>query len=181
MIYFTADTHFFHSNIIGMSRRPFTDVSDMNKTLITNWNAMVRERDEVYHLGDFAYKGSIKDVNGMLSKLNGKKYLIAGNHDGKYLNDSGFASAFDWVKDYYELSYKDARFILFHYPIFEWAHYYRKSVHLYGHVHNNADRTPEDAERFALLGNRAINVGVDCYDYYPVSIEVIYTKAFGKA
>lgn len=41
MIYFTADTHFGHVNVIKMSNRPFADINEMNKTLITNWNSFV--------------------------------------------------------------------------------------------------------------------------------------------
>ena len=53
MIYFTADTHFCHSNIINLSNRPFRDIDTMNKQLIQNWNAYVTDRDEIYILGDF--------------------------------------------------------------------------------------------------------------------------------
>lgn len=178
MIYFTADTHFCHSNIIGMSKRPYADVSEMNKALLTNWNAYVTDRDDVFFLGDFAYKGTNTEVNAILRKLKGKKYLIKGNHDARYIQDSDFSAAFEWVKDYHVLDYKDAKLVLFHYPILEWEHYYRKSALLFGHIHNNSTRSPEDAAKFALLGPRAINVGVDCNDYYPISVDTIYKRAF---
>lgn len=178
MIYFTADTHFCHSNIIGLCKRPFTDVAEMNETLITNWNAYITDRDEVYFLGDFAFKGSIDEVNRIIRRLKGKKYLIHGNHDYKYLKDNDFVNAFEWNKDYHTFNYKDAWFVLFHYPILEWEHYYRKSVHLYGHVHNAPVGSYEEAERFAVLGNRAFNVGVDANNYFPISADVIYSRAF---
>jgi len=118
------------------------------------------------------YKGSALQANEILKKLKGKKYLIKGNHDD-YANKTGFdASAFEWVKDYEVLSYNDARFILFHYPILEWAHYYRKSAHLYGHVHNHTSNI------LNALDKRAINVGVDVNNFYPISIKDIYIKAF---
>ena len=86
MIYFTADTHFFHSNIINLCDRPFKNVDEMNKVLIRNWNSYITELDEIYILGDFLFKGTGGQANAILNTLNGKKYLIRGNHD-KFLND----------------------------------------------------------------------------------------------
>ena len=67
------------------------------------------------------------------------------------------------------LSYKDARFVLFHYPIVEWEHFHRKSVHLFGHIHS---------KKFAHPKDRAYNVGVDNNDFFPVSAETVYARAF---
>ena len=53
-IFFTADTHWGHRNIIRYCQRPFADVEEMNEALITNWNSTVGKDDIVFHLGDFA-------------------------------------------------------------------------------------------------------------------------------
>jgi len=98
MIYFTADTHFCHSNIIGSCYRPFENVGEMNRALIDNWNNFVTARDEVYILGDFLYKGTGREANKILSQLKGRKYLIKGNHE-KYLSDPEFRQeTFEWFK-----------------------------------------------------------------------------------
>lgn len=90
MKYFIADTHFYHEAIIGFSHRPFRDVTDINRQLSRNWNQVVRNpTDEVYILGDFLYQGTGAQANALLKQLNGKKYLIKGNHDD-YLNDDQF-------------------------------------------------------------------------------------------
>jgi calcineurin-like phosphoesterase family protein len=176
MIYFTADTHFHHSNIIKLSKRPFKDVDEMNETLISNWNSLVTGNDEIYILGDFLYKGNGQQANEILKRLNGVKYLIKGNHE-RYLNAPEFdVSNFAWVKDFDIINYKDAQFVLFHYPILEWPYYFRKSAHLYGHVHDNdICATPKTAD---MLGSRAVNVGVDVHKFYPVSADVIYAQVF---
>jgi calcineurin-like phosphoesterase family protein len=161
-----------------MCARPFTDVEHMNKALIENWNAVISDNDEIYILGDFLFKGNGAQANEILRKLRGKKYLIKGNHE-KYLNSQDFdASAFQWIKDYHVLDYKDARYVLFHYPIYEWAHYFRKSAHLYGHVHKRINPAPNIQSDFGIFNRRAINVSVDVNDFRPVSAEEIYVRAF---
>jgi calcineurin-like phosphoesterase family protein len=176
MIFFTADTHFCHSNIIGSCERPFTDVLEMNKTMIDNWNSLLTNRDEIYILGDFMYKGKGKDTNEILSKLKGRKYLIKGNHE-KYLDDPEFMpEAFEWIENYYVLKHEGVKIVLFHYPMLSRDGSYHGSVHLYGHVHNSGIKHPEYGEKLRLLGPQAVNVGVDVNDFYPVSIKTIFEK-----
>jgi calcineurin-like phosphoesterase family protein len=174
MIYFTADNHFCHGNIIGSCYRPFKNVDDMNRAMIENWNSYITDYDEVYILGDFLYKGRGREANDILSRLKGKKYLIKGNHD-KYLDDPQFnIGAFQWVKDYYVLKLEDGRMIvMFHYPMLSWYGSHHGSIHLYGHVHNSEVKGPEFGEKIKLLGSNAINVGVDINDFYPVSLKRI--------
>jgi calcineurin-like phosphoesterase family protein len=178
MIYITSDLHFTHGNVIKKCNRPFADVGEMDAALIRNWNAVVSKADEVYILGDFLYKGNGSQANDILRKLRGKKYLVRGNHE-KYLEDPAFdKSAFEWIKDYYVLNYKDARIVLFHYPILEWEHFHRKSAHCFGHVHHNISHIPDGSLKFQYMDRRAFNVCVDCNDYYPINAEFIYQRAF---
>ena len=58
MIYFTADLHFYHENVISHASRPFSSVEEMNEALIRNWNKIVKPTDEIYILGDFTMKGA---------------------------------------------------------------------------------------------------------------------------
>ena len=173
MIYFISDTHFCHKNIISRCNRPFENVTQMNDALISNWNRVVGKADEIYVLGDFSFRGTVEQTLEILGSLKGKKHLIVGNHD-LYLNKQGFdRSAFLSVSHYLELNYKDARYILFHYPIVEWAHYHRKSVHLYGHLHRQILPINEE------WGKRAISVAADVINFTPISAEEVYAKAFG--
>ena len=52
-IFFTADTHFCHKNIIKQEDRPFNSIEEMNETMIKKWNAKVKPTDSIYILGDF--------------------------------------------------------------------------------------------------------------------------------
>ncbi len=79
-IFFTSDQHFGHKNIIKFSNRPFNSVEEMDEMMIQRWNEKVGETDEVYHLGDVGLASSGK-LRKILERLNGKIYLIKGNHE----------------------------------------------------------------------------------------------------
>lgn len=125
-----SDTHFNHKNIIGYCNRPFDNVFYMNETMIKNWNSVVSNDDVVWHLGDFGM-GSQEEIKNIVSRLNGKIYLVKGNHDNhsdKWYYECGFAKVYDrpvLVKDY---------FILSHHPRNANANIYG---YIYGHVHND--------------------------------------------
>ena len=48
MIYYTADTHFGHANVVEMCERPYPDVDAMNEAMIAAWNERVHVNDTVY-------------------------------------------------------------------------------------------------------------------------------------
>ena len=77
--FFTSDTHFNHANIISFCNRPFKDVEQMNEVMIANWNHVIGKDDSVFHLGDFCLGGAAEWTK-ILDRLNGKIYLIMGNH-----------------------------------------------------------------------------------------------------
>ena len=96
-IFFTADHHFGHANIIKFTERPFTSLEEMNEELIKRWNEKVSTKDEVYHLGDLSL-GNADFTKEVLDRLNGKIYLIKGNHDKSTLS---YPKRFEWIKDYH--------------------------------------------------------------------------------
>lgn len=160
MKFYTSDLHLCHKNIIKLCKRPFDNVEDMNSLIIHNWNKTVNSDDEVYILGDFIF-GDGKEANKYLSKLNGIKYLILGNHD-KFVNDNSFdRSLFKWIKQYAVIKDANVDVVLFHYPILDWDKKYHGSIHLYGHVHNNNEFNIDNA----------FNVGVDVNNFKPVTIK----------
>ena len=170
MIYFTADLHFFHDNVIKYANRHFSDAEEMNEVLISNWNKKISPDDEVYILGDVTMKGAAY-ASQVLSRLKGRKYLIKGNHD-QFADQAEFdKSAFGWIRSYHELDYQNQRFILFHYPIEEWNGFYRGTVHLHGHQHNHDDYNYSCLEK----GFRRYDVGVDANNMSPVSVEELLT------
>ncbi len=157
--FFTSDTHFFHKNIIKYCNRPFDDVDEMNEMMIKNWNDRVRPGDVVYHLGDFAFTKDVKAYVKLLDRLNGQIHLVKGNHDWI---DKEVRPHFASVSDYKELRDGDEMIVLCHYSMRVWNKSNRGSIMLYGHSHGE------------LPGNKqTTDVGVDAWNYAPVSIEEI--------
>lgn len=80
MIYYIADMHFGHKNVLRFDNRPFADTDLMDEVLIHNWNERVTGEDIVYVLGDAFWKNEENSVK-IIQRLNGHKHLIRGNHD----------------------------------------------------------------------------------------------------
>ena len=80
MIFYIADWHYNHANILAYDNRPFKTVEEMNTALVERWNSVVTPTDTVYVLGDMFWGGEAKAVS-VLDSLNGKKVLIVGNHE----------------------------------------------------------------------------------------------------
>lgn len=160
-IFFTSDTHFDHSNIIHLAKRPFADLDEMNAALIDRWNAKVGSKDVVYHLGDFAF-GDPTRASTFAKELNGAIHLIEGNHDAdtvRYCRDN-FAS----ISATKDLSIDGQRLVLCHYPLREWNRAWRGSWHLFGHVHGRLDGEPHA---------KSLDVGVDSHNYAPIAFEEV--------
>ena len=113
-VFFTSDTHFYHGNIIRFCNRPFKDVEMMNETIISNWNNTVGQDDIVFHLGDFCLGGSAEWTK-ILDRLNGKIYLIMGNHDLKNIRQ-GYIDRFEHVAMQMHIEVGKQRIYLNHYP-----------------------------------------------------------------
>ena len=162
--WFTSDTHYGHKNIIKYSNRPFDSVEEMDEALITNYNAVVKPGDTLYHLGDFAFAETSRVCN-ILRRLNGNKHFIRGNHDKSVQGDA--LGYFSFVKDYHELKIKTPvrqKIVLCHYPFETWNAGHHGTWHLHGHTHRNL-KTSKNIRRW--------DVGVDSNNYFPVSFEQI--------
>ena len=80
---YISDTHFGHANAIVFDHRPFSDVEDMDYTMIRLWNSRVSSDDDVFIVGDFCFKND-KTPDWYLRQLKGHKHLVIGNHDNMY-------------------------------------------------------------------------------------------------
>ena len=177
MLWLTSDTHFHHANIIHHQNRPFETVTEMDEILIKNWNKRCKPNDEIVIAGDLLY-GRGQDANELLSKLNGRKHLVIGNHDHHFLDDKCFdRSLFVSIEHYFSRNIQvkgfKTKLVIFHYPIANWDGSHYGSIHGYGHIHNNEPN-------FELLGNAKrkfmFNISSDANNLTPVSVDELLIK-----
>jgi calcineurin-like phosphoesterase family protein len=179
--YFTADQHFGHKNIIEYSGRPFHGVNEMNAVMVANWNAVVEPQDTVHVLGDIAM-GRREESMPLIGLLAGHKILYPGNHDRCWHGhgDHGLRLQQDYLDAGFEAIRQGAVSVIIggrellacHLPYrgdsqtTERFSKFRPADRgmwlLHGHVH----------ERW-LHRERMINVGVDVWNFTPVSGETI--------
>lgn len=172
MIWFTADTHYWHKNVIRYCERPFATIEEMNEKLIENHNSCVQDTDTVYHLGDFAMAGTKMSAEIKI-RLKGKIHLVLGNHDYQNkMQKKALRLGFQSVEKHVNFVSEELGIVwLSHYPYrgleadartFEDQLPMQKKWLLHGHIHQHWK-----------LRDNMVNVGVDVWDYKPVSIVTI--------
>lgn len=189
MDWFTSDLHLGHENIISFCDRPYSSLEEMNDALIDNWNSVVDPDDRVWVLGDLAM-GQLRHTVPLLGRAHGTKILVAGNHDsvweGNRTNRNAtireerlelYTRVFDSVvspnRDKvipYRLGARNV--LLSHFPyetdwqgradLDEFKYEDEGDWLLHGHVHT-----------LWGVNGRQVNVGVDVWDYHPVSRDTL--------
>lgn len=174
-VFFTADLHFGHKNIISYCNRPFSSVETMNDTIIERWNSKVGVDDTVFILGDFLLirDEDTKRALDVIFSLNGKIMLVPGNHEKMALHCSRIITNGKMVvlPELYAYYHQDANapkgrrlIVLCHYAMRVWEDSHFGSYHLYGHSHGTL---PDDKTSLSM------DVGVDPNNFYPLSYEEI--------
>lgn len=131
--FLVSDTHFGHQGVCrflrddGTKLRPWDTAEEMDEEMVRRWNETVRPNDKVYHLGDVVIN---KKALQTLSRLNGDKVLIKGNHDIFKLED--YTPYFRDIRGYHVMN----GMILSHIPVHESA-LYRFGTNVHGHTHSN--------------------------------------------
>lgn len=130
----------------------------MDWHMVEKWNSVVKPQDKVYHLGD-VYMGATKGyIENLLSKLNGHKRLILGNHDsGK---DQILQRYFEKI-DVWRM-FPEFGLLLTHVPVHESSLGKKDLLNVHGHIHQNP--SPEGPYQC---------VCVEQINYTPVNIENI--------
>jgi len=163
-LWFTADFHLGHQNIIRYCARPFPDVAEMDAAIIDRTNSCVMEGDALYFLGDFC-RGSGKHAIEYRKRIRCKNiYFIEGNHDA---GARQIQTEFRWWKQLAEIKADEQVVVLCHYAMRVWHHSFRGSWHLYGHSHG---KLPDDPSALSM------DVGVDTHDFRPWHLDKIRSR-----
>lgn len=164
-IWFTSDTHFIHPKIVSICNRP-TTIEEHDEWLLQRINSKIKKNDTLYILGDVSMGNKI-DTEKILDRMHGNKILILGNHDNNIATSTRFKEI-KQIKNFTfnSPSYPNIHIVLCHYPILSWERKIHGAMHLFGHVHG---RTTNNI-------GLSMDVGVDCNNYYPLSLEEILDK-----
>lgn len=177
MVFFISDLHLGHRNIIHLCNRPFTSVEEMDECLIERWNKKVMKNDTVFVLGDMMFRNE-KPPEEYLRQLKGKKYLIIGNHDRKWIEQCDLDMYFESVNNLHYTTDGKHQLTLCHYPMMSWPHMMRCYM-VHGHIHANTD-----ADYWPLIRSNPLmlNAGVDINNFEPVTFnEMVENNAIHKA
>lgn len=164
-----SDSHFGHANILtflhnGVPVRSFSSVEEMDETIIQNWNKVVKQQDVVYHLGDVVIN---KRFLATISRCNGSKRLIKGNHDN--LDDAKYL---EYFKTIYTMRIFGHDMIMTHIPIHSNC-VDRFKLNLHGHTHQSSMNDPR-------YRNVCVDFPGDQYyksnNYTPLNLEDIRDK-----
>lgn len=166
MIYYISDTHFGHRNILKMDGRPFSTIEEMDDELIQRWNKRVTNEDDVYILGDFAFRNG-KTASWYLKQLKGRKHLIIGNHDQVTIQDKQAVEYFTSIEKMSLINDQNQTVSLCHFPVAEWNGKRRGGYHVFGHLHCRRDTVYEFMSQF----NSALNAGCMINGYRPVTLD----------
>ncbi len=184
-IWFTADLHLGHKNILKhqierIEKMGLVDSDDIighDNYIINMWKNITKRNDHIYVLGDFIMlnqQGCIRILNEL--KSNGCIiHLIVGNHDKSIKKMFNMFESIDEIKsvtfkkDNFDFIEQDFNVVLSHYPMKSWPNKCRGSMQLYGHVHANA-LWIDDTDDLCL------NVGLDnpLCNYTLFSLKQVY-------
>ena len=164
--FFTADTHFGHVKLLR-TRPAFATIEAHDEAIVARWNACVRPDDVVWHLGDVVHGPSREQCGALFARLNGRKRLVAGNHDTNRVRELPWDGP---VVESERLTLKDSagrehRLFLAHYAHRAWPGVWRGVRHLFGHTHASLPGTSQSCD-----------VGVDAWDYAPASLEAVLAR-----
>jgi calcineurin-like phosphoesterase family protein len=179
-VFLVSDTHFGHAGVCrfthentGVKIRPWTDPDEMDEAMVKLWNERVKPTDKVYHLGDVVInRKSLK----IMSRLNGDKVLIRGNHD--IFKDEDYRQYFRELRAYHVMN----GMILSHIPVHAGS-LGRFGVNIHGHLHTRRVKKARgvDARTGEVLYSDEPDVRYHCVcveqtDFAPILFEDVIRR-----
>ena len=145
--------------------RPWTDPEEMDEEMVKRWNETVKPNDKVYHLGDVVINRKSLSI---MSRLNGDKVLIKGNHDIFKLEE--YTQYFRDIRGSHVMN----GMILTHIPLHP-RQLYRFGTNIHGHLHTNRVMF-DDKEMGEIIDPRYFCVCVEQTDFRPILFEDVIKR-----
>lgn len=185
-VYFLADTHIGHQNILfhqpnrikDLNLKGADDVEGMNEYIYKMWDDTVKRGDHVYLLGD-VFLGGRDGAWKCVQRLKRKGvniHLIVGNHDRNIPKFNNQFASIDYIKTVtfkktvFPFLDEDFRVCLCHYPMISWPDKCRGAALIYGHIHSNYPFLDEETD------DLMVNAGFDAplAHYKLISLEQVW-------
>ena len=161
MIYFSADTHFNHQNILRYCNRPFNSVEEMDETITKNFLSVLKHGDILYFLGDMSFQ--VEPAEKFFNRLpiGITIHYIRGNHDIRLTDEflSKYCASISLMKD---IKIEGQKITLCHYAMRTWNCSCHGAYNFFGHSHGKL-----------LSIGKQMDVGVDTHNFYPYSFSEI--------
>jgi calcineurin-like phosphoesterase family protein len=177
-VFLVSDTHFGHAGVCKFLRddgvtklRPWDSPEEMDEEMVKRWNETVGPKDKVYHLGDVVIN---RKALITLSRLNGDKVLIKGNHDIFRLED--YVPYFRDIRGYHVVD----NFIMSHIPVHADSKG-RFAGNIHGHLHSNKVMKMHGEKRTDKIDPWYECVCVEQTDFRPVSYDVVKKRIGERA
>jgi|TARA_R110000765_G_scaffold50165_2_gene101913 calcineurin-like phosphoesterase family protein len=161
-IFATGNQQFGRKGAINKFNRPFSDVREMNDTMVDIWNSVVSDDDLVFVLGNFAWDPVTSDE--VVGQLNGTIQLICGEFDEA---TESISDLHEYKLNMYEgdIHTDDKHeLILSYWPLKEWRH--KKKGYQSVISFNGAKYKSNHKENL-------INVNCDYWSFKPVELKKI--------
>lgn len=125
-VWYTSDLHLGHRMVAGI--RGFASTEEHDTNMVDAWNATVAPDDTVFVLGDIAVGGFGWHLE-RIRTMNGKKHLIAGNHDpvhpkhstSEAKNTPAWSETFATIQPFSRRKLHGRTVLLSHYPYMSWG------------------------------------------------------------
>lgn len=158
MIWFSADYHLSHKNIIKYCDRPFEGVEVMDETILKNLNDAVKPGDILYFLGDLTFDKKVA-TDFFESFKSIQIHYIIGNHDNKAVINIAKEHCVT-VSSLKDIKVEEQHITLCHYAMRVWNKSHFNSWQLFGHSHGTLSSVGKQHD-----------VGVDSNNFSPISFE----------
>lgn len=175
MKWFTSDWHLGHVRLMSIAERPFDEIEEMNERIISNMLSVLKPGDEIYFLGDLAWKRYALDefFDKLPKRIN--FHWILGNHD--YKNWQRFKNRCASIAYMKRTKIDNNTVTLNHWPMLTWDKSHYNSWLLFGHHHRNSHGTDKLDK---MINGKMLNVNLEFNNYMPYSekdiIEIMEKK-----